>query len=319
MDTQKKDTFIQSKKVQDLEKKNKELNEKVEELQHVLKQQDNDSPLNSIKLSEIKLRSNIRNDYDFEEIENLALDLLENGQEQPVFVTKDNYLISGHRRYFALLKNNPDGEIFIHYSELYNSEISDSKLQDLQYSENTQRRDIDNFQMSDLYNSKINNDNLKQADLVIKYKRDKGTVSAITALKNIDPKIKYLIKEIQLLGVTMDLLGSPNFVRNKKYQPGIIGYQPLYKIANKKDIESQGVEFIRIFGDRLTPEQREQFPSLPKKTTPKSFDKVKKSLTSLAKILDSDVSPAVKEKEEYQEILNDIEKLEVKLKGLKFN
>lgn len=163
--------FRHQKEQESLKEKIGFLEQEKDSLAKLIEKTEQSNIVSEIPFYDINLRSNIRDAYEFEEIENLALDILLNGQLQPVLITKDNYLISGHRRYFAFktivekydtlkiteslsekIKQKPDS-IVTYKIERLSSEISDIELQELQYAENNERRAIDNFQLSALYNS----------------------------------------------------------------------------------------------------------------------------------------------------------------------
>ena len=246
-----------------------------------------------MKPEEIKLRSNIRDDYEFEEIENLALDIVINSQLQPVLLTSDNYLISGHRRYFALklIQETPDKlklpeakegkvvsfpkTIVAYHLERANSEISELELQELQYAENNERRALDNFQLSRMYNRYMEL-GLGQKDLVQKFKKTKGMISSIVALKKIDPVLVHWLKEFQVFAWSkeryfVEVKGDFSETRQQFYHnhKGIIGWKPLYEMAKQSSLKEQKMVFLELFGNRLSDEEKnsEYFSDTNKKVT----------------------------------------------------
>lgn len=239
--------------------------------------------VSKLKISDVLLRSNIRDEYEFEEIEDLALDILINGQLQPVLVTKDNYLISGHRRYFALtlINSNPESIkipdviknkdlvypdfLVTYHIDRHNHEIEDLELQDIQYAENNERRALDNFQLSKLYNSYLEK-GLEQKDLVTKFKKTKGNISSVVALKKIDSQLVRWLKEFQVFAWSKERFSEElskqlteiqeQFYLNNK---GIIGWKPLYNIAKQNSLTEQKRIFLELYGTRLSKNELESF------------------------------------------------------------
>lgn len=270
--------FKQQQDQQALKEKVVSLENEKETLKQIIERAEKGS-LSKINISDIKLRSNIRDEYEYEEIEDLALDIMVNGQLQPVLITKDNYLISGHRRYYAvnLINKNPESikiteqlqsrtvhkpdYLVVYQLDKNSSEISDTELADLQYAENNERRSIDNFQLSKMYNSYLDN-GFEQKDLVTKFKKTKGIVSSIVALKKIEPQLVRFFKEFQIFAwskarfiqETANLMTEvqEGFYQNNK---GIIGWKPLYHIAKQENIESQKKEFLNLYKNRLTEQE----------------------------------------------------------------
>jgi ParB/RepB/Spo0J family partition protein len=67
----------------------------------------------SIPVDDIKVESNIRTEYDDEDINNLALSIKQYGQLEPIRVYRNNdnlnyVIIFGHRRYYAATKIDPE-------------------------------------------------------------------------------------------------------------------------------------------------------------------------------------------------------------------
>ncbi|MFN8673422.1 MAG: ParB N-terminal domain-containing protein [Candidatus Sericytochromatia bacterium] len=234
--------------------------------------------VSKISYLDVNLRSNIRDYYEFEEIENLALDILINGQLQPVLITKDNFLISGHRRYYAikminenfeainisnelLSKINKTNFIVTYKIEKLNNDIGDIELQELQYAENNERRNIDNFQLSNLYNSYLEK-GFDQKYLVEKYKKTKGNISSIVAIKKIDSFLVRYLKEFQIFAWSKKRFETEklaNFDESKEQfhqnNKGIIGWKPLYTIAKQNSLEEQKRVFLELYGNRLAKEE----------------------------------------------------------------
>jgi len=182
--------------------------DKIKELEQNYNSSDS-SKIETLSLKEIKLTSNIRDDYQYEQIEELAKNILENGQLQPVLVTNDNYLLAGYRRYYAikLLFENPEifsfgelfqnGELFIYKVKEELKDLGYDKVERIQLSENEQRRSIDNFQLSKLF-SKYLSEGFSQKYISDKFKKTKSFVSSIISLQNIDGKLVKWLKEFQI-------------------------------------------------------------------------------------------------------------------------
>lgn len=182
------------KRDSNLESENQRLRDKIQDLE-----KDKKNSISFINISEIKLSSNIRDDefnYSYEEINSLAKDIEKHGQLQPVLISKDNYLITGFRRYNAILslaKDEKLDEILAYnFSKKFN-EISEEELIDLQLAENNERRDIDNFQLSNLYNDLLNK-GYNQQNLSEKFKKSKSLISMIISIKNIHLNLVSFLK-----------------------------------------------------------------------------------------------------------------------------
>jgi hypothetical protein len=264
--------FKKQQEQQSLKEKVENLENEKESLKKLIESAENRGEVSKISLSEIKLRTNIRDEYEFEEIEDLANDIVINSQLQPVLITNDNYLISGHRRYFAIkfINENPE-KLGINFEEMKlpdfivtykierkNSDISDTELQEIQYSENNERRSIDNFQLSNLFNSYLDK-GFEQKYIVEKFKKTKGNVSSIVAIKKIDPKLIRLLKEFQIYAWSKSkfLEENNNGLEEFKQQyylnnRGIIGWKPLYQIAKQNSLINQKKEFLSLYSTRLS-------------------------------------------------------------------
>jgi hypothetical protein len=177
-------------------------------------------------------------------------------------------------------------------------------LQDLQYSENNERRSIDNFQLSKLYNTYLTQ-GYEQKDLVSKFKKTKGNISSVVAINKIDSKLVRWLKEFQVFAWSKEryLQESLNpfseqqeqFYHNNK---GIIGWKPLYNIAKQNSLEEQKKVFLELYGTRLTKEEltSEYFSNLPEK---------QQELYSVNNVIDS----ALKQTKILNETINKLKKL----------
>ncbi len=224
--------------------------------------------IEKIPPGKINLCSNIRDNYEYEEIEELANDILVNGQLQPILITKDNYLISGYRRYFAFkfLQENHElfssdklpTEIVVYRIEQNIEDLTQDKIEQIQLSENNQRRSIDNFQLSKLYNRYIEKD-YTQKYLADKFKKSKSFVSFIIALKNIDATLVTWLKEFQVFAWSKKMFTEVNFNEKEKrfYERNRVnhGWKPLYNIAKQPNINEQKKKFLKYFADRLSDDE----------------------------------------------------------------
>lgn len=311
----------EEKKSVNLESENQILREKI----NTLKKQNGNvvENISSIKLSQIKLRDNIRDFYEFEELHELAEDIKQNGQLQSILLTKDDYLIAGFRRYFAMKSIDKDFEVIVSRLDKNSSEINDNELKNLQYAENNQRRNIDNFQLSNLFNWYLEN-GLSQKDLSDKFKKNKGTVSAIIALRNLDEYMINLVKEFQLYGVSKEKFGMPNFDQKQQElfleKKGNIGYKTLYTVVKQDSLVEQKRAFLKNFKNRLSDNELNSpyFSDVPVEEKNKNLAKEGlKYLDSLKKLFDNQDTDFI-QSEEYTSFIKDIEKLEKKLSKIKF-
>jgi ParB/RepB/Spo0J family partition protein len=257
-------------------KLNEEMNRKdVSQLQNEIIQlkkqleESSNSSLGLEKLSSIRSVSNIRNTgtfYDFEEIKELADDIEKNGQLQPILITKDKHLLFGSRRFLAVSLLFKEGrgknEILVNTYPKDFKEIGKVELKDIQYAENEQRRQIDNFQLSRLYND-LADMGLSQKDLQEKFKKSKSFVSFIIKIDNIDPDLVKWLKEFQVFGWSQKKFSTLNYDASidekvkKEFEKlrGIVGMNILYKIGKQESIEDQKKVFLKSFGKRLDMEE----------------------------------------------------------------
>jgi len=281
-------TSNEQKKEINLKIENKRLKETIKELQNY--QNDNYNNVSLVKFSDIKLRSNIRDNYEFEEIKNLAEDILLNSQLQPVLITKDNYLLTGYRRYYAL-EHLASDEILVYKFNKNNEEIDEKALKEIQFSENNQRRNIDNFQLCNLFNWYIEQ-GFSQKDISEKFAKSKGIISVILGIKNLDKELVKFFKEFQVYGVSYKKFVDTNFEKKEAYldKKGIIGYRPLYNIA-KLPLNEQKTTFLKIYGNRLTDNElnsdffEENIKIIENEKRKKKYQKVLKSINLLKKVL----------------------------------
>lgn len=241
--------------------------------------------LSILQINDIKLNDNIRDKYEFEEIEELANDISKNGQLQPVLITKDNYLIAGYRRYNALKHLSNESDILVNRLDKNNHEINQHELKDLQYTENSQRRSIDNFQLSNLFNWYLEQ-GFSQKDIAEKFNKSKGIVSVIIAIKNLDEKLVDYIKQFQVYGVSYKKFVSTNSEEKEKFleDKEIIGYRTIYHIA-KLPNQEQKKAFLKKYSNKLSKEELESdFFKDDYNKLSKPNDKLEKTIKSIVSI-----------------------------------
>lgn len=300
----------------DLKNKNKKLEDKVKELKGVLSQSNNEL---NMSLSEIKLYKNIReinpDDVSFKE---LISSIKEHGQLQPVLVTYDNYLIAGERRYQAI-KSLGKTDILISKIDKNLEEILET-LTLLQYSENEIRKNLDNFEISDIFKS-YSDKGIPNKEISDLFNKNLSNVGSLLKLQNINDKLKGFIKQFQIYGYSVRKYSSfskEELQKDKFYQKNknvFIGYQPLLKIAYQEDLEKQKEIFLKLFENRMSEEElnSEYFkdayekikaPKISKTTSERSIS----LLSSVIKELDKN-SQEYKESKKYKRIISLIEKI----------
>lgn len=257
-------------KIELLNSKENVLREKITELEN----SSGDKTEKTFTLSEIKFTNNIRDHYEYEEIELLAQNILEHGQLQAALITKDNYLLAGYRRYHSIKYLQENRELFVGKNIPENikvlvldttlEELGENKVDEIQYSENEQRKGLDNFQLCTLFNRYLDK-GFDQKYICEKFGKKKPFVSSIISLKKIDNPLVILIKEFQnyawsdkkfkeLTAVNLEELDDSNADFYEKNR-GIVGWKPLYNIAKQPDFISQKKEFLKLFKNRLSKEE----------------------------------------------------------------
>lgn len=293
-----------------------------DDLKVKIKEIEENSPRSNevFKLEDIKLYSNIRDNYEYEEIESLAEDILKNGQLQSVLISKDNFLIAGYRRYTAikylndnkeLFSGNIPNEIIVNKLDLDLKDLSEDKIIELQISENDQRRSIDNFQLSKLYNDYIKK-GFEQKYLCEKFNKSKTFVSAILSLKKMDSNLKNLIKEFQVYGVSKKKFTSVNSEDYSNFEKGLIGWKPLYDISKQENLKDQKAVFLKYFASRLLDEELKYFKDVKKdKPSNDSFNKAFKYIKGFNSVIDKLEPNIIKSNSEYlDKIKNNISEIE---------
>ena len=298
------------------------------------------SEINSLKIDQIKLSKNVRDDefdYKYEDIENLAADIKKRGQLQPVLISQDGYLLTGYRRYHAILflsEQDPEGlnEIIAYTYPKVFPEITTDELIDIQISENNQRREIDNFQLSFLYNRMLNEGH-QQYMLADRFKKSRSLISMIVGIRNIDSKLVKYLKQFQIYGWSEqkfnaliksgndDKTGDFSVKADKEFRQfekinGVIGVTPLIKIAIHENLFAQTIEFLKIYHSRLTDAEleselfKEAYKHVVKVKRETGYQSAVRSLKALDKILLSlklpENSKEMKEAQKYMEGLKDI-------------
>jgi hypothetical protein len=271
----KKENSTLKGELEDAEKSNISLKEKIKALEESFKNNPDsqESLTKNLKIAEIKLTSNIRDEYDIEEIAQLAIDIYQHGQLQPVLLTKDNYLIAGYRRYNAFLLLNDKKQSsqfdkkkvpkFIIGYKLNTKfhELNQEQIDELQYSENEIRKSLDNFQISKLFNKYVER-GYDQKYICEKFNKNIGFVSALVSLRNIDLPIVTWLKEFQIYSWSknrftvvknngFDRAEASYYERNR----GIIGWKALYEISKQLNITDQKKTFLKFYRNRLSEEE----------------------------------------------------------------
>jgi hypothetical protein len=315
----------EQKKDVNLQTENQRLKDKLKEYEN--KQDVSGSA--KIPLSKIKLGSNIRMiDPELDDIESLANDIAKLGQLQPVLLSNDNYLIAGHRRYYALKflqEKSSSAHDFIYVFKLDKdySDIPEDLINNIQFSENEQRRSLDNFQISSFFN-KLLSTGKSQKEICETFNKNKGYVSGLINLKNMDTYMVDLIKEFQIYAWSkkkfIAINSMENINENSFYQGnrGIIGWSSLYSIAKHEKPEDQKQAFLKLFRNRLSEEElNSEYFTQPVKTSKKNNQVKFKALIKNIKSF-SGMFSEVKEnipKEEFNEVekyLLKVEKILVK-------
>jgi hypothetical protein len=287
-----------------------------------------------IKLNQIKLTSNVRDSYQYEELEELAKNIILHGQLQPALITKDNYLLAGYRRFYSLMLIKDNQELFtkelngnklpdylIAYQIDKNlADLSEEKIDEIQYSENEQRRSLDNFQLSNLFNKYLEK-GFEQKYICGKFNKKHTFVSAVISLRKIDPELVSLLKEFQIyawsrkkytnvIAITLEknIDKDSDFYHKNR---GILGFRTLYEIARQPDLFSQKKVFLKFFRNRLSDEELESdfFKDVLTGNISepgKKFNQAMKHIKGLASSID-----------DIKGLLSDSEKKEVEF-GLKF-
>lgn len=216
------------------------------------------SPSNNknISIEEIKLYNNIRQ---VENLETLVNSIKEHGQLQPILLTSDNYLVTGHRRYYAV-KSLGHTEILVSYLTKNLEEIKDI-IEVLQFEENEQRQNLDNFDIGNLFRKYVEK-GFSQKDLTTIFKKTKAHISALITIAKLDPYLVSLCKEFQIFAYSKKKFTVVNslkpleeesfYLKNKGH---LLGWNMLYQIAKHEDIKEQKKAFLKLFKDRLSEEE----------------------------------------------------------------
>ncbi|MCB0409949.1 MAG: ParB N-terminal domain-containing protein [Flavobacteriales bacterium] len=222
--------------------------------------------VSKIHYSKVKNRSNIREEYFG--IEHLANSIHEHGLINPITLTKDGYLIAGHRRLkaFEWGAKNIDGfdpHVLFTLKEQNSKDIDDDQWELLQLAENEERQGLDNFDLALLYKRKIDEQGWTQKDIQLKYNKTKGFVSNILKINSIPVELKKLLKEFQeyawsykkYTAVYSEGLSEKDELFYEK-ERGQFGWKTLYEIALKKTLEDKVTYFLKKYGSRLTDSEK---------------------------------------------------------------
>jgi len=202
-------------------------------------------------------------------------------------------LIAGNRRYTALKELKKDKILAVKFDKEY-KEIQ-NKIDVLQFEENEQRKSLDNFEISDLFQKYIER-GFSQAEICKLFNKRKQYVYSLLKLQKLDQEIKSFLLEFQiyawskekfeqqkelLLKENKDIEDDSFYIKNK----GFIGWNILYKISNQA-IPNQRKMFFNSFKDRLTEKEiKTYFSDLDnKERILNSFeDKLKKTIKEIEK------------------------------------
>lgn len=252
---------IDKKKNQNLSIDNNKLKETIdkqkdtiEQLRHSLAHANNEANTSEIEFKNIKIIRNLRDKFEYEDIQELSENILSIGQLQSVLLTSDNHLISGHRRYYAielLIKSDKHNGLVkcIKIDKTY-KEIGLELFDKLQFMENEQRKDIDNFQRASIF-SEYKNKGYSQEQISELFEKDKAVVSRIITINNIDDNLKRLLKEIQYFGITKKKFHAVNKSLHDR-DSNYLGINTLYKIAIEKGLKAQSKVFLAYFSTKLS-------------------------------------------------------------------
>lgn len=233
----------------EIDKLKKKLHEKSEQISHLS---------TFINIDDIKIVRNKRSNYKYQDLESLQNDIQKNGQLQAVTLTNDNYLLAGHRRYYAIqnLTNQKkhDGKVlFIALAENF-EDIGQELFDKYQLSENEQRKSFDNLELSSLF-QEYKSRGYTQNQIADIFGKTKTFVSACISLENIAAYLKELIQEIQYFGMTKKKLNESNLQEKDNIQNDIIGINTLVKIARYTKKSDQNQAFLDVFSSKLSKEE----------------------------------------------------------------
>jgi hypothetical protein len=206
-----------------------------------------------IEIKDIKLVSNIRKSIDLSGLESMEDDNI--GQLQPLLLTSDNYLIDGYRRLEKLKRNKKTTANIYNIIQDYNS-IKD-KLKELQYFSNESRKNLDNFDISDFFYSYVE-ENFTQEYIAKKFNKSVSLISQYLRLQDLNKDLKDLVKQFQSYCYSYEKFNQLNLqnklTNDEFYQKNlneIISIKSLYQVSKQRFENTQKIEFVRIFKDRL--------------------------------------------------------------------
>lgn len=314
----KKNSISESKVIQ-LEDEKKLLLERIKEYES----KKDISGTVKISLDDVIIVHNIRDSFDYEEIETLAENIKELGQLQPVLLTNDNHLVAGYRRYNAVKSLGDKGPGFLYSLKLDKdySEIEPELFIKIQYSENENRRSLDNFHISKLFNEFLENGK-NQREIGEVFSKTKSFVSSVIALKKIDKELVKYLKEFQIYAWSKKVFTSVNIEENPEHNKlytsnkGILGWKPLYSIAKFDDITEQKKAFLKLYKNRLSEDElnSDYFKNVePKnnKTVEKKLSDAIKTIKNLSEVL-NEIKESLSESEikDFENAKKYLEKLE---------
>lgn len=253
----------EQKRSTNLESENQRLREKLESFEkrkdEFLKEITDieDSEPKEINLNEIKIYSNIRQEDNF--IQDLAQSIKDHGQLQPVLITLDKYLVAGHRRYLAKKLLNQE-TISVCYISKNLEQIKDV-FELLQFQENEERKNLDNFEVSLLFKKYLEK-GYSQKEIGELFKKSKTYISAVIKISDMDKKLSDFCKEFQIYGMSYkkftavnssEKLPSDNVFTNNR--ANTLGWNILYEIAKNSDLLEQKKAFLKNFKNKLSIEE----------------------------------------------------------------
>lgn len=249
----------EQKRESNLSEENGQLRNKIEDLKFHIKQLEEENSTLEIEIEQVKLISNVRNKENYE-LDDLKKSLSEKGQLQPVLLTSDNFLVAGHRRYTALKELKRHSILAVKMNKSF-VEIK-AELEIYQLEENYQRKSLDNFEVSDIFQKYIDR-GFSQLEISDKLQKPKSYVSQILKLQKLIPELKSFLTEFQNFAWSKSKYESEkkkenfdeNFYNKNK---GMLGFQIIWKLA-KLDEENQRKSFYIQYQNRLTDSELKEY------------------------------------------------------------
>lgn len=171
------------------------------------------------------------------DLDELARDMLENGQIQPCIVrlattmptSKYKYeLIVGERRWRAALKTGMNLKIIIRPLDDHNAAI-------LQAGENDQRQDLSEYAKGMSYAKLIEADILSRDDLLTKLNKSKSSIRNLLSFARIDNEIKTAIADLSKLSAATAYEIARLAEKGPLYKEALITIAPTIRGSNISD------------------------------------------------------------------------------------